>query len=146
MTEPPPRAYLAAIGRRGGIKSRRHLSSEQARQMVARREARRAARAFAASRLAAPAPTPRLPGADLVHQGLVDLADGRATVEAMLVAIAAPRLHQLGVRVVHGFDDPEHALWEHLSRERGAGAHSAYNALRRELTSFARAAAVRLRA
>jgi hypothetical protein len=40
------RSYLAEIGRRGGKKSRRHLSSEQARGMVRVREARRAFREF----------------------------------------------------------------------------------------------------
>ena len=38
------RKYLAEIGRRGGIKSRRVLDPETARRMVAIREARRAAR------------------------------------------------------------------------------------------------------
>jgi hypothetical protein len=38
------RAYLAKIGRRGGIKSRRTLDSAVARRMVEIREARRAAR------------------------------------------------------------------------------------------------------
>lgn len=38
------RGYLAEIGRRGGIKSRRTLEPETARRMVAIREARRAAR------------------------------------------------------------------------------------------------------
>ena len=36
------RAFLAAIGRRGGIKSRRTLDPEMARAMVRVREARRA--------------------------------------------------------------------------------------------------------
>ncbi len=36
------RAYLAAIGRRGGITSRRTLDAETARNMVRVREARRA--------------------------------------------------------------------------------------------------------
>ena len=36
------RAFLAAIGRRGGIKSRRTLDPETARAMVQVREARRA--------------------------------------------------------------------------------------------------------
>lgn len=40
------RAYLAAIGRRGGLKSRRRLTSEAAREMVRLREARRAFRRF----------------------------------------------------------------------------------------------------
>jgi len=38
------RKYLARIGRRGGLKSRRRLSSEAAREMVRVREARRAFR------------------------------------------------------------------------------------------------------
>ena len=38
------RKYLAEIGRRGGIKSRRALAPETARRMVAIREARREAR------------------------------------------------------------------------------------------------------
>ena len=37
------RAYLAGIGRRGGITSRRDLTKSHARQMVAIREMKRAA-------------------------------------------------------------------------------------------------------
>ena len=37
------RAYLAGIGRRGGITSRRELTKSHARQMVAIREMKRAA-------------------------------------------------------------------------------------------------------
>lgn len=40
------RAYLQEIGRRGGRKSRRVLTSEQAREMVRVRSARQAYRAF----------------------------------------------------------------------------------------------------
>ncbi len=40
------RKYLSDIGRQGGMKSRRELTSEAARQMVAVREARRAFRRF----------------------------------------------------------------------------------------------------
>jgi len=39
-------AYLAEIGRKGGVKSRRRLSAEDARNMVRVREARRAFRMF----------------------------------------------------------------------------------------------------
>lgn len=39
-------AYLAKIGRKGGMKSRRHLSPDDARNMVRLREARRAFRIF----------------------------------------------------------------------------------------------------
>lgn len=43
------RDYLAEIGRRGGLKSRRTLDPTVARRMVAVREARRAFRRFRAS-------------------------------------------------------------------------------------------------
>ena len=43
------RRYLAEIGRRGGQKSRRTLMPEQARAMVAVREARRAFKRFYAT-------------------------------------------------------------------------------------------------
>lgn len=39
-------AYLARIGRKGGMRSRRRLSSEEAKNMVRLREARRAFRRF----------------------------------------------------------------------------------------------------
>ncbi len=39
-------AYLSCIGRKGGLRSRRQLSPEQARDMVRVREARRAFRTF----------------------------------------------------------------------------------------------------
>ena len=39
-------AYLASIGRKGGRKSRRHLSPEDAKNMVRLREARRAFKTF----------------------------------------------------------------------------------------------------
>ena len=38
------RAYLATIGKRGGLASRRELTRQQARQMVVIREAKRAAK------------------------------------------------------------------------------------------------------
>ena len=48
MNEAPEnvRAYLSEIGRRGGKRSRRHLSREDARNMVRIREARRAFHEF----------------------------------------------------------------------------------------------------
>ena len=42
----PIRTYLASIGRKGGLKSRRTLDPETARDMVRVREARRAYRRF----------------------------------------------------------------------------------------------------
>ena len=46
LPEQRVRAYLARIGRRGGQKSRRKLSSDTAREMVRIREARRAFQRF----------------------------------------------------------------------------------------------------
>jgi hypothetical protein len=48
MILPETRKYLASIGRRGGLKSRRVLSPEQARMMVAIRLARRSFHDFRA--------------------------------------------------------------------------------------------------
>jgi len=45
-TSPTVSAYLASIGRKGGARSRRHLSIEEARDMVRVRETRRAFRKF----------------------------------------------------------------------------------------------------
>lgn len=47
--DPRAREYLAEIGRRGGRKSRRSLTAEQARMMVRVREARRAYQRFHSS-------------------------------------------------------------------------------------------------
>ena len=43
---PAVREYFSRIGRRGGLRSRRNLSSDEARDMVRVREARRAFREF----------------------------------------------------------------------------------------------------
>ena len=80
-----------------------------------------------------------LPGAELVAEGLEDLARGRETDAALLVSIGAPRLRDGGVRVDAVLDDAEHRLYERLEREAGDGAHSRYNALLRRLVSFERA-------
>jgi hypothetical protein len=81
-----------------------------------------------------------LPGHDLVSAGLADLAEGRETVPALLVAMAAPRLRALGLDVpAGGGDQPSHRLYEMLSQSDG-GAHSQYNALVGRIVSFARAA------
>lgn len=83
----------------------------------------------------------RLPGGDLVRQGLEDLAHGRETVSALLVSIGARRLRAAGLSVpALGVDDPELRLYELLATEDPDGAHGRYNALIRRLTSFERAA------
>ena len=81
------------------------------------------------------------PGADLVRDGLRDLASGVESVEALLVLVGAPRLRRLGFDVPDTPDFPEDRLYARLAEEHGNGAHSKYNALIRRLVSFERAAA-----
>ena len=59
----------------------------------------------------------------------------------MLVSIGAPKLRSLGFEVPNAIADPEHRLYELLSREDSDNAHGRYNALVRRLVSFERAAA-----
>lgn len=82
-----------------------------------------------------------LPGADLVKQGVDDLAAGRESIEAALVSMAAPRLRTIGVQVPDGcVSDAGHRLYALLADQDRAGAHSSYNALVGRMVSFARAA------
>ena len=92
--------------------------------------------------------TTGLPGADLVEQGLRDIAAGRESEAALLVLIGEPRLRRLGVAVpgpppawsasAPGLS-PEHRLYALLARSDADSAHSRYNALIRTLVSFERA-------
>ena len=85
--------------------------------------------------------TAALPGAELIAEGLRDLAAGRHSRAALVVLIGAPRLRRLGIHVpVADVDNPEHRLYELLAAEDSDGAHSRYNALIRTLVSFERAA------
>lgn len=81
-----------------------------------------------------------LPGADLVEQGLRDLASGIHSVEALLVSMSAPRLRALGILVPTTLPGPELALYRLLAGQHGAAAHARYNALVRRIVSFQRAA------
>lgn len=82
----------------------------------------------------------KLPGDEYVSQGLIDLRAGNETISALLVAIGAPRLRQLGLDIPeHRFTAPEHRLYLKLAAEDSDSAHSRYNALIRRLVSFERA-------
>ena len=82
-----------------------------------------------------------LPGQDLVSRGLDDLARGQSdTIGALLVAIARPRLLDLGFSLPYHFPEfPERDLYRKLGGIYGNAAHSQYNALIRRLVSFMRA-------
>lgn len=83
----------------------------------------------------------RLPGGDLVADGLTDLRAGRQTAAALLVRTAAPRLRTLGIEVPGGpLERPWHRLYDLLVSEDSASAYGRYNALLRRMASFAHAA------
>jgi hypothetical protein len=82
-----------------------------------------------------------LPGGDIIDTGLQDLRDGRETIAALLVAIGAPRLRRLGLKLPDDLPrEPEHRLYDLLSKTDEDSAHSRYNSLVRKLVSFERAA------
>jgi hypothetical protein len=82
-----------------------------------------------------------LPGDDLIEAGVQDLADGRETIAALLVAIGAPRLKRLGIDLPEQLpNNPEHRLYDLLAADDQDSAHSRYNAFIRKLVSYERAA------
>ncbi len=82
-----------------------------------------------------------LPGAELIETGLRDLGAGRESVEALLVAVGAPRLRRLGFQLPEQLPEfPEHRLYHLLAETDQDSAHSRYNSLIRKLVSFERAA------
>jgi hypothetical protein len=82
-----------------------------------------------------------LPGADLIEAGLQDLRAGHETIEALLVAIGAPRLRSIGLDLPEKLpENPEHRLYHLLAKDDSDSAHSRYNALIRRLVSYERAA------
>ena len=92
------------------------------------------------TRAAAPFP-PNLPGADLVTAGIAALRRRDFNVEALLVAVGAPRLRRAGLDLPPAASEPEApelALYAALRGGHG-DAHSRYNALIRRLVSFERA-------
>ncbi len=80
------------------------------------------------------------PGADVIVEGLADLARGEETLASLLVSIAPSRLASVGVPLPRPpFEDPELRLYGRLAQRHGDGAHSKYNAWLRQLVSFIRA-------
>ena len=84
---------------------------------------------------------PNLPGADLVAAGIAALRRRDFNVEALLVAVGAPRLRRAGLDLPPAAAEPqapELALYAAL-RSGDGDAYSRYNALIRRLVSFERA-------
>lgn len=84
---------------------------------------------------------PALPGFEIVEEGLRDLGAGTESLNSLLVSMAVERLEQLGYSVPAPHSDPELRFYRRLEERFGDGAHSKYNAYRRRLVSFLRAAA-----
>jgi len=81
-----------------------------------------------------------LPADDLIVTGIEDLHSSRETIPALLVAIGAPKLRDLGLDLPENLpSNPEHRLYDLLSISGSDSAHSRYNALIRKLVSFERA-------
>ncbi len=78
-----------------------------------------------------------LPGGDVVDTGLSDLLDAKESVESLLVSLAAARLRRELVPLGRTLADPETRLYHLLAARHGDLAHARYNALRREIVSFA---------
>ena len=78
-----------------------------------------------------------LPGEGLIEQGLADLCEHRETIPGLLVAIGAPRLRRLGIKLPDKLpDNPEHRLYDLLAKDDSDSAHSRYNAYIRRLVIF----------
>ena len=66
---------------------------------------------------------------------------GRETIAALLVAIGAPKLRSIGIKLpTLDIRYPEHRLYDLLAADDSDSAHSRYNALIRRLVSYERAA------
>ena len=87
--------------------------------------------------------TIKLPGAELIEQGLRDLALGHESEASLLVSIGAPRLAALGLAMPTPFAEPEEGLYRYFRQHCGNGAHSQFRALVRRLVCYERAMCVR---
>lgn len=86
-------------------------------------------------------PIEELPGAELILAGIRDASRGETTAASLLVEIAAPKLRRLGLAIPENFGSPdaELRLYEQLGRSGAVDPYGEYNALLRQLTSFAHA-------
>ena len=67
------------------------------------------------------------PGEEMIDEGLRDLAAGDETVFALLVAIGAPRLRNIGINLPQDLPaSPEHRLYLKLAADDPDSAHSRF--------------------
>ena len=102
------RAYLAKIGRRGGIKSRRTLDPEVARRMVEIREARRVARRASLATRAGSAPADTSVTALAVQDALLRRASpAEKLAQVARLSRMVDQLSMAGLRQRHPTIDDE---------------------------------------
>ena len=81
----------------------------------------------------------KLPGAELILEGLQDLSADRITPAACAIAIALPRLSKAGLvdgtLLAKRIPQPERTLYRLLD-DQGEGAYGRYNAFLRRLIRF----------
>ena len=81
----------------------------------------------------------RLPGGEILRDGLRDLKAGDLSVNALLVLTGAYRLTRCGIQIpnVTGVIDlPEHLLYRRLSKQYGPDAYRHYRSLIQRLVSL----------
>ena len=80
-----------------------------------------------------------LPGAEIVGPGIADLHQGRVTVNAVAVLVAAPRLRDLGLDIPPPPDSTpsNHLLYGLLNDDDPDTAYARYKAILGRLMSFA---------
>lgn len=128
------RERFRRFGAKGGRTRAAHLSPE-ARSAVARRAGavRWIRKRFGVSNFEEAG----YPGGAMVDRGIAGLADGRVSVESLLVSLAAARLRREGVPLRRVQENAEDGLFELLSRTAGDLAHARYIAHLRQMSSFA---------
>jgi len=81
------------------------------------------------------------PGHEIVAAGIDDLREGKLTPEALVTAMAGPRLRRVGLDVPPSpVTTPGHRLYDLLAIDGDRSAHSRYNALIARVVSYARTA------
>jgi hypothetical protein len=133
------RERFRAYGREGG-RTRASRMNPEARKAVARRAA---IQRWIRVRFGAPGfEALGLPGGEVIDAGLAALADGKESIESLLVSLAAPRLRREGVPLPGDvFMDADVRLYRLIEQNSGTLAHARYLAYLRQAESFADACA-----
>jgi hypothetical protein len=128
------REKFREFGRAGGRKRAARMDAASRRAVASRAAAARwLRRRFGSASFAELG----LPGGRFVDAGLADLACGRTTVESLAVSLAAPRLRREGIPLGQVQDHPEERLYLLIRESAGDLAHARYNAVLRQMASFA---------